>query len=516
MLLIATAVPAVMSTKNSAINATVQSHPLASMAGDWTEIQKLLASDGAAGDVFGTSVSLDGDTVLIGAVSDDDNGAGSGSAYIFTRSGTTWTPQTKLLASDGHAGDQFGCFVSLFGDTALIGAMWDDDNGVDSGSAYVFTRTGTTWTQQQKLSASDAAAGDWFGSCVSLSGDTALIGAQAYDTGNGSAYVFTRTGTTWTQQAKLLASDGAAGDCFGYMVSIDGNTALIGADYDDDNGVDSGSAYVFTRTGTTWTQQAKLLASDGAAGDDFSGGGVVLSGDTVIIGAELDDDNGVDSGSAYVFTRTGTTWTQQAKLLASDGAAGDQFSMFGLALESDTAIIGAWDDDDMGANSGSAYVFTRTGITWTQQQKLTASDGAAGDQFGVAVTLDGDTALIGAWFDDVSGTTNCGSVYVFTKESEPPSLTFSITGGLGVNLKITNTGTINISGVPWLIHVEGGILGMINKTVNGTIDIPAGETVTVKTGMLLGFGAISITAKVADEEQTATGTQIIIFSMVKK
>jgi len=421
MLLIATAVPAVTSVKNSTINAIVQSISQTSMSEIWIERQKLLASDGAVGDVFGTSVSLDGDTVLIGAVSDDDNGAGSGSAYIFTRSGTTWTQQTKLLASDGHAGDQFGCFVSLFGDTALIGAGWDDDNGVDSGSAYVFTRTGTTWTQQQKLTAPDVAAGDWFGMCVSLVGDTALIGAQGdYNTGDfGAAYVFTRTGTIWTLQQELFASDGAAGDCFGWMVSLDGNTALIGADLDDDNGVDSGSAYVFTRTGTTWTQQAKLLASDGAAGDDFSGGGVALYGDTALIGAEMDDDSGTDSGSAYVFTRTGTTWTQLAKLLASDGNAGDQFSTWGLALESDTAIIGAWDDDDNGINSGSAYVFTRSGTTWTQQQKLTASDGAAGDQFGVAVSLDGDTALIGAWFDDVNGTTNCGSVYVFTKQDIP-------------------------------------------------------------------------------------------------
>jgi len=513
MLLIATAVPAVTSVKNSTINAIVPSHPLPSMAGSWTETQKLLAADGVAGDQFG-SLSLDGDTALIGAWGHDDNGADSGAAYVFIRTGATWTLQQKLLASDGQADDSFGSCVSLEGDTALVGAGWDDDNGVDSGSAYVFTRTGTIWTQQAKLLPADGAVGDLFGGAVSLSGDTALIGAdQDNDNGNwsGSAYVFTRTGTTWTQQAKLLAPDGATEDLFGWWISLDSNTALIAAKWDDDNGDKSGSAYVFTRTGTTWTLQQKLIGSDTAAGDRF-GVDVCLDGDTAIIGACYDDDMGTDSGSAYVFTRTGTTWTQQAKLLASDGAADDSFcgDTGCTSIDGDTAIIGAWYNDDKGTNSGSAYVFTRTGSTWTQQQKLLSSDGAAGDSFGGATALDGDTALICSWFDDDMGI-NSGSVYAFTKVV----LTVGITGGFGVNLKITNNGLINATDVAWQIHVEGGILGRINKTVNGTVDIPAGETVTVKTGMLFGFGAISITAKVADEEQTATGTQIIIFSMVK-
>jgi hypothetical protein len=224
----------------------------------------------------------------------------------------------------------------------------------------------------------------------------------------------------------------------------------------------------------------------------------------------MDDDNGVDSGSVYVFTRSGTTWAQQVKLLALDGAAGDNFGG-NFDLDGDTLLVGAMMDDDKGTNSGSAYIFTRTGTTWTQQQKLLASDGVLNDQFGV-VSLDVDTALIGAWYDDDMGT-NSGSVYVFTKSGA--DLTFSIKGGIGVKVVITNNGTSDANDIPWQVHVEGGMLGMINKTVNGTIDIPAGETVTVKTGMLLGFGAISISAKVADEEQTATGTQIIIFSMVK-
>jgi hypothetical protein len=512
MLMIATAVPAVTSIKNSVINTTVLSPPQSSTTGIWSETQKLLASDGAAGDEFGIYTSLDGDTAIIGANWDDDNGNNSGSAYVFTCIGNTWTQQAKLLASDGDAEDWFGCSVALSGDTAIIGAEGVDDNGNNSGSAYVFIRTGTTWTQQQKLLASDGTPHDNFGIYVSLDGDTALIGARAdsiHGNYSGSAYVFTRTGTTWTQQQKLVPQDGQAEDNFGICVSLKGDTALIGAWYDDDNGANSGSAYVFTRSGMTWTQQAKLLASDGAAGDEF-GNSVFLSGDTAIIASPFDDDNAANSGSAYVFVRTGTTWTQQQKLLPSDGASGDQFSMWNVGLDGDTALIGAWYDDDNGANSGSAYVFTRTGTTWTQQQKILASDGAAGDNF-AGYSISGNTAIITSWYDDDNGA-NSGSAYVFTKVG----LTFSITGGLGVSLKITNNGIANVSSVPWWIHVEGGILGLINKTVNGTINISAGATVTVGKIMLFGLGPITITAKVADEEKTATGWQIIIISMVKK
>jgi hypothetical protein len=413
MLLATTTVPAVESLKTSTINSTVPSTPQTSMAVNWTEKQKLLASDAAAGDYFGGSVSLDGDTALIGVKYDDDNGVSSGSAYVFTRTGTTWTQQAKLLASDGAAGDQFGWSVSLSGNTALIGASWDDDNGVSSGSAYVFTRTGTTWTQQAKLLASDGAAGDFFGVSVSLDGDTALIGAAWDDdkgVDSGSAYVFTRTGITWTEQAKLLASDGAAGDFFGWSVSLTGDATFIGAYMNDDKGVDSGSAYVFTRTGTTWTEQAKLLASDGTPGD-FFGFSVSFDGDTALIGAAWDAYKGVDSGSAYVFTRTGTTWTQQAKLFASDAAPGDYFGI-SVSLDSDTALIGAYKDDDKGVDSGSAYVFTRTGTTWTQQAKLLASDGTEEDYYGLSVSLSTDTALIGA---PLAGNNGAGSSYVISR-----------------------------------------------------------------------------------------------------
>ncbi len=392
------------------------------------EEAEFLAADGAPGDQFGYSVALSGDTAVIGARFDDDdvNGVESGSAYVFARSGTTWSQQAKLTAADGAARDWFGVRVAISGDTVVVTADADDDdvNGVDSGSAYVFTRSGTTWSLQAKLTAADGAAVDLFGYSVALSGDTAVFGARFDDddvngVDSGSAYVFTRSGTTWSLQAKLTAADGAAGDQFGYSVAIAGDTVVITANADDDdvNGVDSGSAYVFTRSGTTWSQQAKLTGADGAAGDLF-GVRVAISGDTALIGARFDDDdiNGVDSGSAYVFTRSGTAWSQQAKLTAADGAAGDWFG-YSVALSGDTALIGAHfvDDDVNGIDSGAAFVFTRSGTAWSQYAKLTPADGAAGDQFGGRVAMSGNTAVIGARLvDDVVRGVDSGSAYVFT------------------------------------------------------------------------------------------------------
>ncbi len=392
----------------------------------WKQQAKLLASDGAAEDYFSSlGISLSGDTALIGAWGDDDLGVDSGSAYVFIRTGSTWTQQAKLHGSDEAAGDAFGWCTAIEGDTAFIGAAGDS---FLRGSVYVFTRTGSTWTEQAKLVATDGAAGDQFGYCISLSGDTALIGANCDDDkgfDSGSAYVFTRTDTTWIQQTKLLAPDGATLDSFGGEVGISGDTALIGSCFDDDNGFDSGSAYVFIRTGTTWVEEMKLLASDGAPSDYFSAYAVSLFNDTALIGALGDDDNGADSGSVYVFTRAGAIWTEQTKLLPVDGAAGDYFGE-SVSLSNDTVLIGSGGDDDNGGGSGSAYVFIHTNATWTQEAKLHASDGSAGDVFGWVVTLEENTAIIGAYHDDDNGV-DSGSAYVFVRGNEPPVADFSWT-----------------------------------------------------------------------------------------
>ena len=382
--------------------------------------QKTIATDGAALDSFGYSVALSGDTALVG-VYHDDVGANNdqGSAYVYVRSGTTWTQQAQLTALDGAVNDFFGMSVALSGDTALVGAPGYNVGAVSNqGSAYVFVRSGGIWTQQAQLTASDGASGDSFGYSVALSDDTALVGAY-YDnvgaiTGQGSAYIFVRSGTTWTQQTTLTASNGAAYDKFGYAVSLSGDTALVGA-YHDDVGANTnqGSAYVFVRSGTVWTQQAQLTALDGALGDSF-GYSVALSGDTALVGAYYDNVGAnTAQGSAYIFVRSGITWTQQTPLTASDGAAGDSFG-YSVALSGDTALVGAY-YDDVGASTdqGSAYIFARRGTSWTQQTQLTAWDGAAGDNFGSSVALTGATALVGALTDDVGGNVDQGSAFFY-------------------------------------------------------------------------------------------------------
>jgi hypothetical protein len=262
-----------------------------------------LASDGVNEASFGNSLAIEDTTVLIGASGDDDNGIHSGSVYVFTRDGSgSWTQQAKLTAGDGAPYDYFGNALGIDGDTAVIGAMGDDYNEMPSGSAYVFTRDGGgSWSQQAKLTASDGAAEDWFGLSVTVNGDTALIGAPFDDDNgsfSGSAYVFTRDGGSWSEQAKLTASDGAPYDYFGTAVAVEGPTAVIGSYGDDSN---TGSAYVFSYDGSGgWTEQVKLAASDGAP-YDLLGIAVALDSDTVVVGAPFDDDNGADSGSAYVF-----------------------------------------------------------------------------------------------------------------------------------------------------------------------------------------------------------------------
>lgn len=386
----------------------------------WTQQAQLDAADGAEGDLFGYRVAISRDSALVGAVWDDVGANNNqGSAYVFTRSGTTWTQQAQLSAPDGAALDSFGVHVALSGDTALVGAL-NDDIGASSnqGSAWAFSRVGSKWIGKDlTFVAADGTTDDEFGSAVSLSGDTAIVGAPTFQTGsNGSAYVFVRTGSSWTQQARLTAFDGAANDDFGSSVAISGDTAIVGAPYDDvgaNNG--QGSAYVFVRSGMTWTLQAKLTATNGTAGDLF-GSSVAISGDTAVAGAYLSDVGvNTDQGSAYVFVRSGTTWTQQAQIVAPDGASEDRFGVGVAVGENNTAIVGAhWDDVGSNTNQGSAYVFVRSGATWTQQAKFIDLGGAESDNFGRSVAIYGDTALIGS-NATIGGSSLQGAAYVFTR-----------------------------------------------------------------------------------------------------
>lgn len=369
--------------------------------GDWTEQLKLPSSaDVGLNGLFGCSVCIDGNYLIIGA--QESGSIQTGAAYIFKRDGTNWIQEAKLTASDGTIWDQFGFSVSISGDYAIVGAPGQYDS---TGAAYVFKRDGTTWTQQQKLTGGTQGA---FGISVSIEDDYALVGAHGDDGLRGSAYVFKRYGTSWIEEDKLISSGlRYPWDLFGAAVSIYDEYAIIGA---IEFGIGKGSAYVFKRSGTTWAQQQKLTASDGALGNYF-GCGVSIYSDYALVGALGNNGN---TGATYVYKNDGASWTEKDKLTASDGAPMDQFGN-SVSICDEFALVGSYGDDGY---KGSAYIYKLTGETWDEKQKLIASDGTLEDNFGWSVFINGDYALIGAPYDDVN-TNDDGSAYVFAK---PPTL----------------------------------------------------------------------------------------------
>jgi hypothetical protein len=378
-----------------------------------TELAKLVAADPATSHVFGGSAVIEGSTAIIGAWTDDDHGVSSGSAYVFHYDGVQWIRQQKLLTDGGEPFDYYGDSVGLSGDLAIVGARGEDDDGGNSGAAYVYRYDGQSWVQEARLRPADAHANQQFGNAVAVYGDIAVVGAWTDDApglASGSAYVFGFDGFQWIEQVKLVAADGAAGHWFGYSVAISGPTILIGAPYDDDHGPRSGSAYVFYYDGSSWVQQAKLVPADGAA-EDWFGFSVALDTDLAVIGACRYDGLSRDSGAAYVFGRSGSAWTLEQKLLASDGAEDDNFG-FSVAVSGDLAVVGAVLNDADGLESGSGYVFRRQGGNWPQEAKLRASDGRDYNYLGCCAAVHGDTAVLGAWADDGQGNPT-GLGYVF-------------------------------------------------------------------------------------------------------
>ena len=389
-----------------------------------TQQAKIQSSDIAGGDEFGTSIAIDGDTAVVTAKKESNQ---AGAAYVFTRSGSTWTQQQKLVASDAESFDRFGSNVAISGDTIVVGAGEEDPGGQsNAGSVYVFTRSGSTWTQQQKLVASDGQPNDNFGrDAVDIDGDTIVVGAFGEDTtasGSGAAYIFTRSGSTWTQQQKIKASDPASSDQFGRSVAISGDTLVSCAWLKrvvNSSGTFSsaGAAYIFTRSGSTWTQQAKITSEEDARSDDRFGTVVDIDGDTVVCGAYGEDTPASNAGAVYVFTRSGSTWTRQARIQSDDIEGSDIFSSEpegkGLAIEGDNLVVGSQAEDPGGINAaGSVYVFTRSGSTWTQTVKLAASDAQAIDQLGYSVAISGDTIAAGAFLEDTGGS-SAGVAYIF-------------------------------------------------------------------------------------------------------
>ena len=447
-----------------------------------SETAHVIAGDAEPGDVFGHSVGVDGTTLVSGAYFDDDVASGCGAAYVHVLSGGVWTQQAKLLPSDGTSFDRFGWHVDVNGDTAVVACIFGDGLAAVSGTAYVYVRSGTVWSEQAKLVSSDGASSDWFGRALAISGDTIVVGApQDDDSGSnsGAAYVYVRTGTVWTEQPKLVASDAAAGDNFGEAVAIDGDTLVVGSPYDDDLGSSSGSAYVFTRSGGVWSQQAKLLPSDGDTLDAF-GWRVAVDGASAVVGAYKSGlGSSTGAGAAYVFTRSGAVWSQQAKLSALDGASGDNFG-WPVAIRGDLVAVGAPLDAPAGAGSGSAYLYARVGAAWSEVEKLVASDAAAGDGFALSLDVDAGTIAVGAYQDDTPAGSGTGSAYVFERLPQPVAYCTAGLTSSGCSASISGLGTPSASapsGFTLLVGaMEGDKQGVLFYGVNGRAAAPWGAS----------------------------------------
>lgn len=373
---------------------------IAAAIANWASTTRLVASDGVANDRFGISISLNsyGSLLAVGAPYSDPKGLSSGSVYVFSKTGDTWAP-TKLVPSDGAAYASFGYCVALSpaGNILVVGS-----NGVSSnrGTAYVYTRSGNTWTQQMRLNASDGASYDQFGITCAINAEenTIAVGAGGDDTGRGAVYVYTGSGGYWTQQAKIVLPNRYAYDNFGQSVSLsaNGNKLLIGA-----SGASGarGQAWVYTRIGTTWSDPKLLTAPDSTADARF-GHCCALSADglTAVCCAPWADPGGVlNAGSAYVLTWTGSAWQHQATLVSPNGSPEAQFGKsVSLSADGNLVLIGASDEDLLDTNTGSAYVFTRTGAEWSRISTIQATIPGMGGGFGytTAMSSNGSTLAI--------------------------------------------------------------------------------------------------------------------------
>jgi len=367
--------------------------------GIWAEQQKLLPADVAADDHFGESVSVSGDSLVAGSP-DDDTGFGinAGSAYVFVRSGAVWAEESKLIAPSGKGADRFGSAVSTHLDTAAVGAP--QRAGGPQGYVDVFRRVAGVWSVEQSLQPTVYSEG--FGAAVALETDTIVVGAPkegASETWAGAAYVFVRSGGVWTEEQRLTASVPGSFAEFGHSVAVSGSAALTGAP-------GSGSAYVFRRTGAAWTEETRLDAPGTTSFEGF-GTTVALEGDVLAVGAPNDAMPGAPgAGSVYIFVRTGLSWTLQQKVIANDASAYDHFGA-AVALSADTLVVGA------PAAAGGAYVFVRAAGIWQLQEKLVTPRPFEG--FGCSVSLDGDSLIVGAPGENEGGAFEAGAAYVFVR-----------------------------------------------------------------------------------------------------
>ncbi|MBL7663759.1 MAG: hypothetical protein JNM93_01405, partial [Bacteriovoracaceae bacterium] len=462
----------------------------------WYQEAYIKTANSEANDTVGESLSLSGDTLAVGArfedsnqttitngatASGDNSAAGSGAVYVYQRNGASWGQQAYIKASNAQGNDYFGWSISLNGDTLAVGAFFEDSNqttitnGTTSspdntnsaaGAVYVYKRTGVNWAQEAYIKPSNNDASDLFGISVSLSGNTLVVGANSEDSNqititngasasvdntksnSGAAYVYKRTGLNWAQEAYIKSSNADIDDNFGSYVSISGDTIAVGAYLEDsnqntitngtsasaDNSTSaSGAVYVYRRTGVNWAQEAYIKASNPDVNDQYTYS-LQLNGDTLVVGSYLEDSNqntitngttsssnnsNLESGAVYVYKRTGVNWAQEAYIKAANNNASDQFG-YAVAISGNTLSVGARfessnqttitngttaSSNNSAGNSGAVYVYKRTGVNWVQEAYIKASNAEASDAFGTAVTISGDTIAVSAVSEDSNQTT---------------------------------------------------------------------------------------------------------------
>ncbi len=402
------------------------------------------------------------------------------------RAQCTDTELTPLIPADGATDDRAGYCVAIDGHVAIVGSVWHDASGANSGAAYVFRHDGQSWQPEQKLLAQDGAAGDHFGQSVAISGDTIVVGASndgnsdplEYD-GTGAVYVFQYEDGTWTQQSKLTAGDAATGDRFGHSVAIAGNIIVAGAVYHDEGASDAGAAYVFRRNGTAWTQEAKLTATNPAANDRFARS-VAATSSAVLIGAPRRDSAGPDAGAAYLYRYSAGNWSLDQTLTPPALASGDEFG-FSVALLNDRAAVGAhFDDTDAGVDAGSVYIYGTDGMSWMLEDTLQAWDAAPHDEFGYSLALDHTFLAVGAIYGD-GEEIGSGSAYLFQYDGtwQPQLEVFSAAGNavlFGYDVDVTTDWLI--AGLPLHDNTNGQQAGaafifdgLVDCNENGVVDV---------------------------------------------
>ncbi len=393
---------------------------------------------------FGDQVSISGDTAAVFS---------RAGIYVLVRSGEAWSQQAVLIPSDGASVINLSATVSAIdADTIVVGGPNANINSnANQGAAYVFVRSGTTWIEQQRITASDGAAGDRFGGSTAISGDTIIVGAGRDDVGGntdqGSAYIFVRQGATWIEQAKLLATDGAANNIFGTVVNISHDSAVISRERNSSAAVVDPATYVFARTGTTWSQQQRLsICEPSAFGCNF-GNSPSLDGDRLAVGnSNLDVGANNAQGGVYVFTRSNGSWLLEQTIKANDGQTDDGFGSM-LVLKENTIVVSS---PAFNVRLGAAYVFTRSNSMWSQEQKIQEASPNLSNIFGSGLSMSGNTFIVGVVRDmGMPGPNQIGAAYIYTNPDLLPTPTPTPT--------ITPTPTPSPLPTPSTVSVSGRV-----------------------------------------------------------